>query len=93
MLPQAPWFYSTPPNYIYVHKKGMAFAVPIFIKVLNRIMQRYTPVHPNQTINMANMDTNSFMPLSEAWLSLRCVSRILQSISTFLWTSPNIIQN
>jgi hypothetical protein len=82
-----------PPNFIYVYKKRRAFAVPILIKVFNRIMQRYTPVHPNQIINIANMDTNSFMPLSEAWLSLRCVSRTLQSLSNFLWSSPNIIQN
>ena len=85
--------------FFFYQKKGVAFAVPIFIEVPST-QQNYTKIHPSsppssppsQTINTANRDTNSFMSLSEAQLSLWWVSRILQSFNTLLWTSPNIIQ-
>jgi beta-lactamase class D len=52
-------------NFSYIHKKGKAFPGP---QMFNFIM--YTKLHPNQMINVENMERNSFMPSSKVWLSL-----------------------
>ena len=57
--------YASKCNFSNTHKKGMPFPGQQMFSII-----MYTKLHPNQMINVENMQRNSFMPSSKVWLSL-----------------------
>jgi len=80
-------------NFIYAHKKSMAFCLLICMSHKHsEALCAY--LHPNWIVNVASKDKNAFMPLRKVSLSLNQFSQNSLPINEFLWISsvPNSIQ-
>jgi hypothetical protein len=83
------WTYKC--NFIYGHKKVQ----PYLSQFSWNLQILLNQISPNWTINMWNMDRNSFTHPHKIWLSLHWFPLLSKSLSEMLWTYPvlNFIQN